>query len=290
MNWLTRLTPPGIKDIFSKRDTPDNLWIKCPKSNEMVYSADLPGLLHVTPAGHHLRIGPQMRMEYTFDNQTYNEINIPEVAKDPLKFKDDQKYTDRLKKARAKTGDQDAMTIGVGQIHGISTVVLVQNFAFMGGSLGMAAGEGFITAAEHAISNNLPLVVFTAAGGARMQEGALSLMQMPRTTIAVQKLREASLPYITVLCDPTTGGVTASYAMLGDIQLAEPDALICFAGPRVIEETIREKLPDGFQRAEFLEEKGMIDRVVNRSDIRDTLANILSVLLKVDNVKMTENE
>ena len=290
MNWLTRLTPPGIKDIFSKRDTPDNLWIKCPKSNEMVFSADLPGLLHVTPAGHHLRIGPQMRMEYTFDNQTYNEINIPEVAKDPLKFKDDQKYSDRLKKARAKTGDQDAMTIGVGQIHGIDTVVLVQNFAFMGGSLGMAAGEGFITAAEHAISNNLPLVVFTAAGGARMQEGALSLMQMPRTTIAVQKLREASLPYITVLCDPTTGGVTASYAMLGDIQLAEPDALICFAGPRVIEETIREKLPDGFQRAEFLEEKGMIDRVVNRSDIRDTLANILSVLLKVDNVKMTENE
>mgnify|MGYP000201526944 FL=1 len=290
MNWLTRLTPPGIKDIFSKRDTPDNLWIKCPKSNEMVYSADLPGLLHVTPAGHHLRIGPQMRMEYTFDNQTYNEINIPEVAKDPLKFKDDQKYTDRLKKARAKTGDQDAMTIGVGQIHGISTVVLVQNFAFMGGSLGMAAGEGFIAAAEHAISNNLPLIVFTAAGGARMQEGALSLMQMPRTTIAVQKLREASLPYITVLCDPTTGGVTASYAMLGDIQLAEPDALICFAGPRVIEETIREKLPDGFQRAEFLEEKGMIDRVVNRNDMRDTLANILSVLLKVDNVKMIENE
>lgn len=290
MNWLTRLTPPGIKDIFSKRDTPDNLWIKCPKSNEMVFSADLPGLLHVTPAGHHLRIGPQMRMEYTFDNQTYNEINIPEVAKDPLKFKDDQKYSDRLKKARAKTGDQDAMTIGIGQIHGIDTVVLVQNFAFMGGSLGMAAGEGFITAAEHAISNNLPLVVFTAAGGARMQEGALSLMQMPRTTIAVQKLREASLPYITVLCDPTTGGVTASYAMLGDIQLAEPDALICFAGPRVIEETIREKLPDGFQRAEFLEEKGMIDRVVNRNDMRDTLANILSVLLKVDNIKMTENE
>ena len=290
MNWLTRLTPPGIKDIFSKRDTPDNLWIKCPKSNEMVFSADLPGLLHVTPAGHHLRIGPQMRMEYTFDNQTYNEINIPEVAKDPLKFKDDQKYSDRLKQARAKTGNQDAMTIGVGQIHGIDTVVLVQNFAFMGGSLGMAAGEGFITAAEHAISNNLPLIVFTAAGGARMQEGALSLMQMPRTTIAVQKLREASLPYITVLCDPTTGGVTASYAMLGDIQLAEPDALICFAGPRVIEETIREKLPDGFQRAEFLEEKGMIDRVVNRNDMRDTLANILSVLLKVDNIKMIENE
>jgi len=287
MNWLNKLTPPGIKDIFSKRDTPDNLWIKCPKSNEMVFSADLPGLLHVTPAGHHLRIGPQMRMDYTFDNKTYSEISIPEVAKDPLKFKDDQKYTDRLKKAQKKTGNQDAMTIGIGKIHGIDTVVLVQNFAFMGGSLGMAAGEGFITAAEHAISNNLPLIVFTAAGGARMQEGALSLMQMPRTTIAVQKLREANLPYITVLCDPTTGGVTASYAMLGDIQLAEPGALICFAGPRVIEETIREKLPDEFQRAEFLEEKGMIDRVVNRHDMRDTLANILSVLLKLDNI---ENE
>jgi len=282
MNWLSKLTPPGVKDIFSKKDTPDNLWMKCPKSNEMVFAADLPGLLHVTPAGHHLRIGPEMRMDYTFDNAEYKEIDIPEVAKDPLKFKDDQKYTDRLKKARAKTGDQDAMSIGVGKIHGIETVVLVQNFAFMGGSLGMAAGEGLISAAEYAAANKLPLVIFTAAGGARMQEGALSLMQMPRTTIAVQELREAGLPYIVVLCDPTTGGVTASYAMLGDIQLAEPGALICFAGPRVIEETIREKLPEGFQRAEFLEEKGMIDRVVARKDMRKALAQILSVLMRTD--------
>ena len=280
MNWLSKLTPPGVKDIFSKKDTPDNLWMKCPKSGEMVFSADLGGLLHVTPAGHHLRIGPDMRMDYTFDDASYTKVDIPEVAKDPLKFKDDQKYTDRLKKARAKTGDRDAMNIGVGKIHGIDTVVLVQNFAFMGGSLGMAAGEGLIQAAECAVGNKMPLVVFTAAGGARMQEGALSLMQMPRTTIAVQELREAGLPYIVVLCDPTTGGVTASYAMLGDVHLAEPGALICFAGPRVIEETIREKLPKGFQRAEFLQEKGMIDRVVPRTEMRATLANLLSVLMQ----------
>ena len=289
MNWLSKLTPPGVKDIFSKKDSPDNLWMKCPKSGEMVFAADLAGLLHVTPAGHHLRIGPEMRMDYTFDDKAYTEVSIPEVAKDPLKFKDDQKYTDRLKKARAKTGDQDAMSIGVGKIHGIEAVVLVQNFAFMGGSLGMAAGEGFIQAAEYAVAHELPLIVFTAAGGARMQEGALSLMQMPRTTIAVQELREAGLPYIVVLCDPTTGGVTASYAMLGDIHLAEPGALICFAGPRVIEETIREKLPEGFQRAEFLEEKGMIDRVVPRREMRKTLGKLLSVLMKTQIDHMLED-
>lgn len=278
MNWLNKLTPPGVKSIFTKKDTPDNLWVKCPKSGEMVFSADLPGLLHVTPAGHHMRIGPDLRLQYTFDDGEYEVVAIPDVAKDPLKFKDDQKYTDRLKKARAKTGDQDVMSIGVGKIRGIKTVVLVQNFAFMGGSLGMAAGEGFITAAQYAVASKLPLVVFTAAGGARMQEGALSLMQMPRTTIAVQELRENNLPYIVVLCDPTTGGVTASYAMLGDVHLAEPGALICFAGPRVIEETIREKLPEGFQRAEYLEEHGMIDRVVPRVDMRKTLGDILAVL------------
>ena len=280
MNWLQKLTPPGVKSIFTKKDTPDNLWVKCPKSNEMFFAADLPGLLHVTPAGHHMRIGPKLRLQYTFDDETYETVDIPAVAKDPLKFKDDQKYTDRLKKARNKTGDDDAMSIGVGHIRGIKTVVLVQNFAFMGGSLGMAAGEGFIRAAQYAVENNLPLVAFTAAGGARMQEGALSLMQMPRTTIAVQEMREANLPYIVVLCDPTTGGVTASYAMLGDIHLAEPGALICFAGPRVIEETIREKLPEGFQRAEYLEEHGMIDRVVARRDMRKVLGDILAVLMK----------
>jgi len=261
MNWLTKLTPPGVKNIFTKKDSPDNLWVKCPKSDEMVFSADLPGLLHVTPAGYHMRIGPEMRMDYTFDNAEYSEVEIPDVAKDPLKFKDDQKYSDRLKKARAKTGDNDAMSIGVGKIHGIEAVALVQNFAFMGGSLGMAAGEGFIQAAEYAVAHKLPLIAFTAAGGARMQEGALSLMQMPRT----------------------------SYAMLGDIHLAEPGALIGFAGPRVIEDTIREKLPEGFQRAEYLEEKGMVDRVVHRKHLRQTLAQLLAVLMKTQQDKITEN-
>ena len=286
MNWLTKLTPPGVKSIFTKRDTPDNLWMKCPKSGEMVFTADLEGLLHVTPAGHHMRIGPELRFAYTFDDGKFETFKTPSVAADPLKFKDSQTYTSRLKKARAKTGQDDAMSIARGSIHGVEAVVLVQNFAFMGGSLGMAAGEGFIEAAEVALKEKLPLVVFTAAGGARMQEGALSLMQMPRTTIAVQRLREAGLPYIVVLCDPTTGGVTASYAMLGDVHLAEPGALICFAGPRVIEDTIREKLPEGFQRAEFLEEHGMVDKVVHRADMRETLARLLSVLGKVDHARI----
>lgn len=277
-NWIKKITPPGVKKIFSKKDSPDNLWIKCPKSGEMVFSADLAGLLHVTPAGHHMRIGPEKRMAFTFDDGVYETLETPDVAKDPLKFKDDKKYTDRLKSARAKTGQKDAMSIGIGKIHGIDAVILVQNFAFMGGSLGMAAGEGFIQAAQAAAERGLPLIAFTAAGGARMQEGALSLMQMPRTTIAVQELREKGLPYIVVLCDPTTGGVTASYAMLGDIHLAEPGALICFAGPRVIEDTIREKLPEGFQRAEYLKEKGMVDDVVHRKDMRKALGKILSVL------------
>ena len=198
MNWLSKLAPPGVKNIFSKRDTPDNLWVKCPKSGEMVFHSDLVAASHVTPAGHHMRIGPELRFSYTFDGGNYENIAVPAVAQDPLKFKDDKKYTDRLKAARSKTGDTDAMSIGVGKIEGLDCVVLVQNFGFMGGSLGMAAGEGFITAAQTALARKMPLIVFTAAGGARMQEGALSLMQMPRTTIAVQQLREAGLPYIVV--------------------------------------------------------------------------------------------
>ncbi len=244
-----------------------------------MFHADLAASLHVTPAGHHMRIGPEYRLSYTFDGGKYEMLETPKVASDPLKFKDDRKYTERLKTARSKTGMDDVMALAVGRIEGIETVVLVQNFAFMGGSLGMAAGDAFITACEQAVARQLPLVIFTAAGGARMQEGALSLMQMPRTTIGVQELREAGLPYIVVLTDPTTGGVTASYAMLGDIHLAEPDALICFAGPRVIEQTIREKLPEGFQRSEYLQAKGMIDRVVHRKHMRTALSKILSVLL-----------
>ena len=279
MNWLSKLTPPGMSKIFSKRDTPDNLWVKCPISDEMVFHKDLEAGLFVTPAGHHMRIGPAWRFQFTFDGD-YTELGTPEVPKDPLKFKDDKPYTSRLTAARKKTGRDDAMAIAVGQIGGVETVVLVQNFAFMGGSLGMAAGESFIKAAEEALSRRAPLVVFTAAGGARMQEGALSLMQMPRTTIAVEMLKDAGLPYLVVLTDPTTGGVTASYAMLGDVHIAEPDALIGFAGPRVIEQTIREKLPAGFQRSEYLLEKGMVDKVVHRRDIPATLGRMLRVMLK----------
>ncbi len=277
-NWLDRLTPPGMKKMFSKTDTPENLWVKCPLSGEMVFHKDLEAGLFVTPAGHHMRIGPATRFRITFDDDNWERITVPEVAEDPLKFKDDKRYTDRLKAARAKTGDSDSVSVGVGAIKGLQSVVFVQNFNFMGGSLGMGAGEGFITAAQEAVKRNLPMVAFTAAGGARMQEGALSLMQMPRTTLALNELKDAGLPYIVVLTDPTTGGVTASYAMLGDVHLAEPRALICFAGPRVIEQTIREKLPEGFQRSEYLLEKGMIDAVVDRRHLRDKLFKILSAL------------
>jgi acetyl-CoA carboxylase carboxyl transferase subunit beta len=279
MNWLSKLTPPGMSKIFSKRDTPDNLWVKCPISDEMVFHKDLEAGLFVTPAGHHMRIGPAWRFQFTFDGD-FEELDTPEVPKDPLKFRDDKPYSSRIAAARKKTGRDDAMAIGVGAIGGVDSVVLVQNFAFMGGSLGMAAGEAFITAAEAAVKRRVPLIVFTAAGGARMQEGALSLMQMPRTTIAVEMLREAGLPYIVVLTDPTTGGVTASYAMLGDVHIAEPGALIGFAGPRVIEQTIREKLPEGFQRSEYLLEKGMVDKVVHRREIPATISRMLRVMLK----------
>jgi acetyl-CoA carboxylase carboxyl transferase subunit beta len=279
MNWLTKITPPGMSKIFSKRDTPDNLWVKCPKTGEMVFHKDLEAGLFVTPGGHHMRIGPSWRFQFTFDGD-FTELDTPEVPRDPLKFKDDKPYTSRIQAARKKTGRDDAMAIAVGQIDGLDSVVLVQNFAFMGGSLGMAAGESFIKAAEEAVKRKAPLVVYTAAGGARMQEGALSLMQMPRTTIAVEMLREAGLPYIVVLTDPTTGGVTASYAMLGDVHIAEPGALVGFAGPRVIEQTIREKLPEGFQRSEYLLEKGMVDKVVHRRDIPATLGRLLRVMMK----------
>lgn len=279
MSWLQKLTPPGVQKMFEKRDTPENLWVKCPISGEMVFNKDLEAAQHVTPAGHHMRIGPALRFKYTFDGD-YTEVDLPEVAKDPLKFKDDKPYTSRLAAARKKTGREDAMAIGVGSIKSIETTVLVQDFSFMGGSLGMGAGEGFLKACETAVERRTPLVVFTAAGGARMQEGALSLMQMPRTTLGVQMLKDAKLPYLVVLTDPTTGGVTASYAMLGDVQIAEPGALIGFAGPRVIEQTIREKLPEGFQRAEYLLDKGMVDKVVHRHELRTVLGNLMRTLLK----------
>ena len=279
--WLARFAP-GVRNLATrspKRDTPDNLWVKAADTGEMIYRPDLEAALWVTPSGKHMRIGPAQRFAFTFDDGRWEELPTPGVFEDPLKFVDDRPYTERLKTARKATGEQDAMAIGFGRIRDVPAVVLVQDFAFMGGSLGMAAGEGFIAAAEAAVARKAPLVAFTAAGGARMQEGALSLMQMARTTLAIQQLKAAHLPYIVVLTDPTTGGVTASYAMLGDVHLAEPGAMIGFAGPRVIEETIRETLPPGFQRSEYLQDKGMVDRVVARKDLPETLGRILGVLM-----------
>ena len=245
----------------------------------MLYRSDLEGSLWVTPTGRHMRIDAPTRLRFTFDGGAYEPIDTPEVPEDPLKFSDGKPYKDRLAAARKASGRRDTMAIGFGELDGTSAVVIVQDFTFMGGSLGMAAGEAFIAAARAAIERGVPLVCFTAAGGARMQEGALSLMQMARTTLAIQELKAVQLPFVVVLTDPTTGGVTASYAMLGDVHLAEPGALIGFAGPRVIEATIREKLPPGFQRAEYLQEKGMVDRVVVRADLPRVLGQILSMLM-----------
>ena len=282
MNWLTNL-PPGLKSIFSKKEDAasgsDSLWVKCPKTGELVYREDLEASQWVTPGGAHLRIAPEQRFKAMFDRSDWLEIEMPPVPKDPLKFKDDKRYIDRLKASRAKTGREDCMVAAIGEIGGRKAVVLVQDFAFMGGSLGMAAGEGFIKAAETAVKNKAALVVVTASGGARMQESAFALMQMPRTVLAIQDVKAAKLPYIVVFSDPTTGGVMASYATLGDIHIAEPGALLAFTGPRVIEQTIREKLPEGFQRSEFLRERGMVDMVVDRRQIPSTLASVLGMLM-----------
>ncbi len=281
MNWLSNFARPGLqkKKPEDARDTPDNLWIKDPISGDLIYRAELETSCWVTPSGFHMRIGPDARFKQMFDEQAWQKIAVPSVAPDPLKFKDDKKYVDRLKAARAKVGRDDCMAAAYGRIGGAHAVVLVQDFEFMGGSLGMAAGEAFIAAANAAIRRKAAMIVVTSSGGARMQEGILSLMQMPRTTLAIQALREAGLPYIVVLADPTTGGVTASYAMLGDVQIAEPGALIGFAGPRVIEQTIRQKLPEGFQRSEYLLDKGMVDLVVDRRQLKATVATLLSVLM-----------
>jgi len=276
--WLSRIAP-GVRGAFAKRETPENLWVKCPDTGEMIFRSDLEAALWVTPAGRHMRIGPEARFKFTFDDGEFEALPTPAVPEDPLHFSDGKPYKDRLIAARKATGEPDAMAIGYGKVGGADAVVLVQDFAFMGGSLGMAAGEGFIAAAKAALERDVPLIAFTAAGGARMQEGALSLMQMARTTLAINELKDAALPYVVVLTDPTTGGVTASYAMLGDIHLAEPGALIGFAGPRVIEQTIRETLPPGFQRSEYLVEKGMVDRVTHRKDLPAVLGSILGTLM-----------
>jgi acetyl-CoA carboxylase carboxyl transferase subunit beta len=282
MNWLSNFARPGLqkkKAEDDKRETPDNLWIKCPLTGDLIFRAELEAADWVTPAGFHMRIGPDARFKQLFDDAAWQKIAVPKTSIDPLKFKDDKKYVDRLKAARAKVGRDDCMAAAYGRVGGALSVVLVQDFEFMGGSLGMAAGEAFVAAAEAAVRRKAALIMVTASGGARMQEGILSLMQLPRTTLGVQMLKEAGLPYIVVLADPTTGGVTASYAMLGDIHIAEPGALIGFAGPRVIEQTIRQKLPEGFQRSEYLHDKGMVDMVVDRRQLKATLSTLLSVLM-----------
>ncbi len=282
MNWITNFVRPKINSMLGRREVPENLWVKDPETGEMVFHKDLEENQFVIPAsGHHMKISAKERLKFFFDEGKYELIENPKVAQDPLKFRDEKRYTDRLKEAKAKTSQEDAILNASGTIDGLPVIVTVQDFAFMGGSLGMAAGEAIVHAFETALKHKRPLILFAASGGARMQEGILSLMQLPRTTVGVDRLKEAGLPYIVVLTNPTTGGVTASYAMLGDVHIAEPGALIGFAGPRVIEQTIREKLPDGFQRAEYLMEHGMVDMVVSRLELKKTVANLLKLLMKV---------
>lgn len=278
MSWLSNVRN-ALSFVVPKKDTPDNLWHKCKGCGQMIFVKELEDNLHVCPnCSHHERIGAALRFSYTFDDGRYTELPSPKVAEDPLKFRDSKRYTDRIKAARTDTGRGDALINARGTIGGKRAVVGVQDFAFMGGSMGLAVGEAFVAGVEAAIADKCPYIIFTAAGGARMQEGILSLMQMPRATVAIRMLHDAGLPYIVVLTDPTTGGVTASYAMLGDIQIAEPNALIGFAGARVIESTIREKLPEGFQRAEYLLDHGMLDMVVHRRDLRERLATVIGYL------------
>ncbi|GBD47654.1 acetyl-CoA carboxylase subunit beta [Methylopila sp. Yamaguchi] len=281
MNWLVNVVRPKINNLWPRKDaTPENLWIKCPETGQLVFHKDVEANDWVIPgSGYHMRMGAKQRLAATLD-PGFEEIALPDVAIDPLKFRDEKKYVDRLKDARTKTSMTDAVKVAVGTIEGAPVTVVVQDFEFMGGSLGMAAGEAIVRGLETAAERGTPCILFAASGGARMQEGILSLMQMPRTTVAVQILREAKKPYIVVLTNPTTGGVTASYAMLGDVHIAEPGALIGFAGPRVIEQTIREKLPDGFQRSEYLKDHGMVDMVVHRKDLRATLARLCRLLTK----------
>jgi len=277
MSWLSRVRS-GIP-FLPKRQTAENLWHKCAKCGTMVFTKEWEDNLRVCPrCDHHDRIGMRARFEQIFDDGQYELLPVPEVREDPLRFRDSKRYTDRLKAARSSTELRDALNNARGTIEGRKAVVGVQDFAFMGGSMGIAVGAAFVAGVRQAIADECPYIIFTAAGGARMQEGILSLMQMPRTTVALAELREAGLPYIVVLTDPTTGGVTASYAMLGDVQIAEPGALIGFAGQRVIEQTIREKLPEGFQRAEYLLDHGMVDMVVPRGELKATLARLIAYL------------
>ncbi len=281
MNWLTNVVRPKIKSLLTKKEVPENLWIKCPDTGEMVFHRELEAKQFIVPSsGYHMRMPAKMRFETLFDGGKWETIALPAVSADPLRFRDERRYSDRIRDARAKTCKDDAVQVGCGTLDGLAVTAAVQDFDFMGGSLGMAAGEAIVTGLTTARERGTPFVLFVASGGARMQEGILSLMQMPRTTVAVQALRRAKLPYFVVLTNPTTGGVTASYAMLGDVHIAEPGALIGFAGPRVIEQTIREKLPEGFQRSEYLYDHGMVDMVVHRHEIRATLSRLAHLFMK----------
>ena len=281
MNWITNYVRPTINSLFSRREVPENLWSKCPECGTMLFHRELTDNLQVCTnpnCQHHLPISPRDRFRALFDGGVFGEVPVPEPVADPLQFRDQKKYPERMKAAQKATGEKEAMLVAEGEIGRQLVVAAAQDFSFMAGSMGMFVGNALIAACERAVDRRAPLVVFAAAGGARMQEGILSLMQMPRTTVAIQMLKEAGLPYVCVLTHPTTGGVTASYAMLGDVQIAEPNALICFAGPRVVEQTIREKLPEGFQRAEYLLDHGMLDRVTHRKHLRDELITILRML------------
>jgi acetyl-CoA carboxylase carboxyl transferase subunit beta len=279
MSWLTEFVRPKIRTLLGRTEVPDNLWRQCPNCQQMIFHKELEAGLKVCPhCGHHMRASAADRLNWTFDAGSYTRIDLPKALPDPLKFRDEKRYSDRLRDAREKTKQEDALLVAHGEIGGHKSVVAAMEFEFMAGSMGAAVGDGLIAAARLAVLQAAPLIVYTASGGARMQEGAISLMQMPRSIIAVQMVQEAGLPYITVLTDPTTGGVTASFAMLGDIQIAEPGALIGFAGARVIEQTVREKLPEGFQRAEYLHEHGIIDMVVKRGELAATLAQLIGLL------------
>ncbi len=281
MNWINSVVRPKIRGIWRQPETPENLWVKCPESGQMVYFKDLAANQFVMPGSNfHMPMRAVQRLIALFDGGKYDKVAVADVPTDPLKFRDERRYTDRLRTARDDTDMQDAVLVGEGTLDDMPITAAAQDFKFMGGSLGMAAGEAVTTGMRRAVEKNTPFVMFAASGGARMQEGMLSLMQMPRTTVAVQMLREARLPYVVVLTHPTTGGVTASYAMLGDVHLAEPGALIGFAGPRVIEQTIREQLPEGFQRAEYLLAHGMVDKVVHRHELRGTISRLCRVLMR----------
>ncbi|HIJ39250.1 MAG TPA: acetyl-CoA carboxylase carboxyltransferase subunit beta [Rhodospirillaceae bacterium] len=279
MNWLTNFVRPKIQNLVRPREVPDNLWDKCPQCGHMIFHRDLVKTLSVCPhCAFHMRLAVKERLDMLFDGAVWQRIELTKAPLDPLKFRDSKRYTDRLKESQVKTGEQDGIVVAHGRIGGVSAVVAAFNFAFMGGSMGVAVGDGIVAAAELAILQDAALIVIPASGGARMQEGILSLMQMARTTVAVDKVKEKRLPYLVLLTDPTTGGVSASFAMLGDIHIAEPGAIIGFAGARVIESTIREKLPEGFQRAEYLLEHGMVDMVVHRQHLAETIGRLLKLL------------